>query len=166
MANKHNEDRQYVWKIEFCLFLWLVCFGAVLGIGIIGCGGDEEAEVEDDSDEGVVIENGLLDPGYEYVTWYLASIDGKSINDLALYQPEIGDILVNSEIKDIEHLLKKLESQIDLVRTDRMRLSNRGGMYVAILLYGPPDLPLGLLEAGAQCTPYKPSLTMTIRNIL
>ena len=75
-------------------------------------------------------------------------------------------VLLESEIKDIEHLLKKLESQIDLVRTDRMRLSNRGGMYVAILLYGPPDPPLGLLEAGAQCTPYKPPLTMTIRKIL
>ena len=85
-------------KVDFRLSLWLVCFGAVLGIGIIGCGGDEEAEVEDDSDEGVEIENGLLDPGYEYVTWYQASIDGKSINDLALYQPEIGDILVNSAI--------------------------------------------------------------------
>ena len=82
MANKHNGARQYVWKLNFCLFLWLVCFGAVLGIGIIGCGGDEEAEVEDDSDEGVVIENGLLDPGYEYETWYQASIDGKSITTL------------------------------------------------------------------------------------
>ena len=85
-------------KVDFRLFLWLVCFCVVLGIGITGCGGDEEAEVEDDSDEGVVIENGLLDPGYEYVTWYQASIDGKSMNDLALYQPEIGDILVNSAI--------------------------------------------------------------------
>lgn len=63
-------------KVNFRLFLWLVCFGALLGIGFIGCGGDEE-EVEED-----VAENG--DESSYYVPewqgqWYLVSINGKEM---------------------------------------------------------------------------------------
>ena len=62
-------------KVNFRLFLWLVCFGAVLGIGIIGCGGDEE-EVEED-----VAENGDESSGLPewQGQWYLVSINGKEM---------------------------------------------------------------------------------------
>ena len=63
-------------KVIFRLFLWLVCFGAVLGIGIIGCGGDEEEEVEED-----VAENGdeSSDLPEWQGQWYLVSINGKEM---------------------------------------------------------------------------------------
>ena len=62
-------------KVNLRLFLWLVCFGAALGIGIIGCGGDEE-EVEED-----VAENGDESsnlPEWQG-QWYLVSINGKEM---------------------------------------------------------------------------------------
>ncbi len=71
-------------KVDFRYFLWLVCFGAVLGIGITGCGGDEEDDENGDESSGL--------PEWYGPKWYLVSINGK----------EMSDILDEDEIEKLE----------------------------------------------------------------
>ena len=61
-------------KVKLFLFLWLVCFGAVLGIGIIGCGGDEALEEDTSSLADRLYEE--LVGEYELIRWIVKYADG------------------------------------------------------------------------------------------
>ena len=129
-------------KVNFRLFLWLVCFGAVLGIGITGCGGDEDDDengVENRAAHGGNGDGEWIVPGagYGVTEWRLVLLDGKNRyldEDKAAYlDPELEDILLDRE--SIAALDKNQFGSTVFVRTLELAFYGDGTMEVFIAHY-------------------------------
>ena len=127
-------------KVNFRLFLWLVCFGAILGIGIIGCGGDED---DDENGAGNGAANGgdewiVPGTGYGVTKWSLVLLDGKNRyldEDKAAYlNPELEDVLLDRE--SIAALDKNQFGLTVFVRTYDLTFYSDGTMEASIAHYG------------------------------
>ena len=123
-------------KVNFRYFLWLFCFCAVLGIGIIGCGGDEDDDENDAANGGG--EWIVPGAGYGATEWSLESIDGKNRyldRDKAAYlNPELEDILLGRE--SIAALDKNQFGLTVFVRTYSLTFYSDGTMEASIAHYG------------------------------
>ena len=123
-------------KVNFRLFLWLVCFGAVLGIGITGCGGHEEDD-ENGAAHGGDGGNEWIVPGagYGVTRWRLESINGKNryLDKAAYLDPEVEDILLDRG--SVAALDKNQFGPIVLVRTWELVFYGDGTMEASIAHY-------------------------------
>ena len=115
-------------KVDFRLFLLLVCFGAVVGIGIIGCGGDEDDDGVNGAANG---DNEWIERGYNSTQWIMYIFEGENRYNGSTYgNPDVNDILVDRE--DVAPLISEPPSY---VRTSFFTFHSDGTMEAIIDLH-------------------------------
>ena len=115
-------------KVKLFLFLWLVCFGAVVGIGIVGCGGDEDDDGVNGAANGG---NEWIERGYNSTNWMMVSLEGEGRYIGSTFEnPDVDDILVDRE--DVAPLMSE---PLRFVRTPEFTFHSDSTMEARIDLH-------------------------------